>query len=229
MWEEKFKQLWKQNKTPQEMADRLKVDIQVVQAKLIQYRSIQKKRKITEQTILCRRKAWLEILKTNSNKSRNQIQIMFPTEYYQLYRNDKTWLMANMPPHGKYRKPKIDWEERDNNLSNQVVVAAEFIRDSGEKLTRVTVKGIGKHLNKCALLEQQLDKLPKTKKALMKVVETQNAFYLRKIRFLIEHMLNVGNDPDVRTILRLGRFPNIYGKIILEEIKIFKQNYQQSS
>lgn len=220
VWENKFKQLQKDNKTIQEIADIMMVNQHIIMAKLIK-RSPPSSEQITakEQTLLQRRRAWLAIMKKNPSKSRNRLQILFSGEYSWLRRNDKTWLMINMPPKGKYKEQRIDWGKRDEELAAQVSIAATLIKEANDKPIRVTVGTLGKKLRKSNLLTQQLNKLPKTQKTLMKVVETQDEFYVRKIRFLIQRIMNDGEVPKVKKILKIGNLPNICDKIVLEEIK----------
>nr|WP_242058909.1 TnsD family transposase [Cytobacillus firmus] len=141
-----------------------------------------------------RKNKWLELQEEYPEKSKTELRVMLPEVYAYLYRNDCDWLRHNSPVKKRIQTTnlRIDWEQRDKELLEQVKKVVRRWDMDTDKLTKITVTSIGKKLNELSLLQKKADKLPKTMGYIDKVSEDKVAFQKRRVEFWIEKLKEDG-------------------------------------
>jgi Tn7-like transposition protein D/TniQ len=135
-------------------------------------------------TLEAYRTSWLISLRTNPGTGVTKLRGITPGIYTWLYRHDKIWLKEHMPTcvrKTKVRRQRIDWEERDLRLAEEVITAASRLKNLPDWPIPITVSAIGREIGHVALLQQHLDKLPRTAKALEEHVESREANAVRRV------------------------------------------------
>lgn len=173
-----------------------------------------------ERKEICRQKI-LSIVKYNKNISRKMIKQQAYKELTWLYRHDKKWLNSVLPsptPRKKRNKQlsnRVDWKERDVEINTLVKkVSLELINKEG-KPVRLTLGQIGRRIDKLTLLEHYLDKLPRTKRTLLKVVETVEEFQIRRVKWAAQELFE--NNQDVvewKVVRKAGLRPGFGDKVL---------------
>ena len=108
--------------------------------------------------------------------------------YTKLYRYDRQWLTLHKPL-SKSRVQeciRVDWKARDQELASRIFTVSESIRKSNNPMQRITKTEIGKRLGAAAILQQHIDKLPDTATTIAEVVETREAYAIRRIQWTVE-------------------------------------------
>lgn len=134
------------------------------------------------------RAKWLAALAANPEFSRRTLQRSQRSLYDWLHRHDKEWLMAHLPPPRQSRPPqprpsRVNWEERDGQLVHEVRLAAERLSHRPGRPTRISLPALRREIRTFALLPKPLDKLPLTRAVLAQVLETHEAYGVRKVRW----------------------------------------------
>lgn len=140
------------------------------------------------------RNAWLHLRKGYPEKSKNALRKLSLKTYTWLYRNDREWLDNNSPskPSLIIANNRIDWEQRDSLIFREVQTAVSIIKSSESPYLRITAGRIGKMIGKLNIIEKHIDKLPETKKMLLREIESVEQFQKRKIRSVISNMIKEG-------------------------------------
>lgn len=128
----------------------------------------------------------LSLLNDQPGLSRTALRKLCQKEYIFLYRHDKEWLFTVLPVPKKAigKRKTVDWDKRDKELLSCLKkVYIELIKS--EDLIRITRSLLGKKINKLALLEKNIDKLPVCKAFINKVSETKQQFQLRRCQIII--------------------------------------------
>ncbi|MBD7937593.1 MULTISPECIES: TnsD family Tn7-like transposition protein [Bacillaceae] len=209
IWNKVLKTLLEEKLSYREIARRLNVDPGTV----IKYKSekegIEKSTKeVLKQdesgTIERYRQVWMQLQGENPRLSKTQLRNINPATYAYLYRNDNEWLQNNSPNLKKRRNDnkRVDWQKRDQEILASVQKSMDEIRYYNDKPKRVTVKRIGDVIGERALLEQHLDKMPKTKALVDDVCESEKDFRVRRIGYVIGLMNNDEDEIKVWKVLR---------------------------
>ncbi len=153
------------------------------------------------------RKELLEVLRKNPSASRSIINKQLASRAYGwLYMNDKEWLDAHQPPPFKRvgSNRKVDWDKRDALLVEDVRLAVAQITAEARRPVRMTVRLIGRHLDKDALLQSKklLAKMPLTVRALSELVETHSAFAIRCVRWAASCYRHEGVVPSISALAK---------------------------
>ncbi|MFS0562764.1 TnsD family transposase [Terribacillus sp. 179-K 1B1 HS] len=150
------------------------------------------------------RQLWVRLQQDYPKLSKTELRNKKPSTYTYLYRNDKEWLHNNSPKllKGNKENRRIDWEKRDQEILNRVKKATWKLRNWNEKQKRITVKGIGDAIGERALLEQHLDKMPKSKAFINEVWESEQEFRLRRVKHVIQDMNKAGEVVKSWKVLR---------------------------
>ncbi len=128
----------------------------------------------------------LELINEQPELSRTMLRQLCQKEYMFLYRHDKEWLFTELPVPQKAisKRKSVDWDKRDKEVLSSLKKAyIELIKS--EELTRITQSSLGKKINKLALLDKNIDKLPACKVFINKVSETKQQFQLRRCQLVI--------------------------------------------
>jgi hypothetical protein len=141
------------------------------------------------------RNCWLKLIKETPTANKTELRYKNPNTYMWLYRHDKEWLNNNspIPKNANLKKHRINWDLRDAEFADKIIpiVINLFIY---KKPKRITTSTIGKKLKKLAIIEQHLDKLPKTKFILQEVTESVVEFQKRRILFSVEQLKMKGEE-----------------------------------
>lgn len=167
--------------------------------------------RVSANGIEAKRQIWLEDLNSNPGLGRKEVRMKNAAVHAWLYRNDKEWLQAHLPPRqlAKANFRRIDWNSRDERLAAEVTRVAHEWKSATGKPRRVTVTAIGHELGVFALISKKIHKLPRTKAVLAQVVETTRDFALRRIVFASQEFIarsEVASLSDVKRISGIGSY-----------------------
>lgn len=130
------------------------------------------------------RTAWLQARSENPQATRSQLRQRLLAIYNWLRRYDREWFEANSPKAyitARTRHSRVNWPARDAALSESVVVAADRIRGRPGRPVRLTLTAIANEIGYPSMLRHHnLRRLPKTAEVLRKLVESRDAFAVRK-------------------------------------------------
>lgn len=133
------------------------------------------------------------ILSLTEKPTISEIRRLYQKEYIYLYRNNKALLESiskecKIHSNTNYNS-KVNWEERDSKFYSLLSKTINSILSS-EKTCRITKSKLGKALGISSLLEQHSDKLPKTKSLIEKSIESIESYQIRRVRTIIEKMID---------------------------------------
>ncbi len=129
------------------------------------------------------RMIWLVTIQEHFEEGVKILRRVEPGVYSWLYKNDKLWLHMHTPLSKKLKSPphRVDWQKRDSQLVEEVKEAVLLLKNIFERPVHITVSAIGREIGQLALLQQHLDKLPRTAEALRECIETREAFAVRRV------------------------------------------------
>ncbi len=144
--------------------------------------------------IQTRRGEWLATIEANPEVGRNELIALANYTYFLLRRYDREWLEEHMPPSRKPPPPprKMDWESEDPKLAAAVEDAAMRIKQFFGRPTRASKENIIREVGHRSWIEQHLNKLPRTAKALAQYSETQENFIIRRVEWISKCYLEEG-------------------------------------
>lgn len=157
----------------------------------------------------------------NDQLTKTQLRKQLPSTYIYLYRHDKEWLDKNSPVPIK-RKPtnnRVNWQERDEEVLQKVVLATTELRNMEGKLKRITRKSLGDFIGERALIEKHLNKMPKTKAYIERVNESEQEFRLLRVMKVIAEMKEAGEIILPWKVLRRANIKSQFAKEIADYIK----------
>ncbi|MBL0385553.1 TnsD family transposase [Tumebacillus sp. ITR2] len=166
-----------------------------------------------------KQKQWVDLRTRYPHAGTTQLRKEDNALYSWLYRNCRDWLAANspMPTDSNQSKARIDWGARDLRLSKQIHKAAQQLRQETPPI-RITLHGIARRVRSKALIEQHLDKLPETKKALTKLSESKDAFHVRRIHWAVQKIREAGEELVEWLILRVAAIRQPLSLAVEQEI-----------
>jgi Tn7-like transposition protein D/TniQ len=150
------------------------------------------------------RSEWKVIRKENPKISRSIITQKYVRLYYWLNRYDNEWLKAHLPPPRKRGRAnrRVNWHSRDATLAKAVRESAQRLKRRSGRPVRVTKNRIGKDIDQKTMLEKYLDKLPRTKGALLNAAETRVQFAKRRLQWAADYF-RLENKLPARSALML--------------------------
>jgi hypothetical protein len=134
---------------------------------------------------------WLKLLKQFPDISLKELRQQNSQLYSWLFMHETEWLKANLPQKPKREKisnTSVNWKERDKELAELIQKTAKQLVENQTRPKRITKTAIGKEANCLSLLQVKLYRLPQTDKALEKVVETNEGFAIRRIRWAAAYL-----------------------------------------
>ncbi|KZL93249.1 TnsD family Tn7-like transposition protein [Clostridium magnum] len=142
----------------------------------------------------------INIIQKFPQYNRTQVRGLVKKQYMWLYRHDKKWLDENLNTKKLCDKSeknvlRVDWNNRDEKLLDMLQSEYKILIQLSKR-PRITKSLIGRRINYLSLLEKHLDKLPKTKRYLNKILESVEEFQ----RYRIIEVLN-GITPDKEEIV----------------------------
>jgi len=132
------------------------------------------------------RAVWIATLQNYPDIGIKALRSKVPGVYTWLYRHDKIWLKEHI--HAQARKNKIccyrvDWVERDAQLAEEVKIAAYHLKNLPGRPVHITISAIAREIGQLSLLQQHLDKLPRTGQVLKEHVESREIFAVRRVQW----------------------------------------------
>lgn len=169
-----------------------------------------------------RRANWLLLRSEHVEKGRKELHDLSPADYKWLYRNDFEWLRKNLPM-AKVKVLKtlqrVDWVKRDCLLASRIMFAVRRIMGLPGRPIRVTTRSVGRTINERSILEKKLTKLPITKIALDMLVESKEAFDVRRVRYAAAMLSEKCESLSVWRIEREARLRPGYSMKVSDEIE----------
>lgn len=129
---------------------------------------------------------WLNIMKENPQDGIQELRHKAPAAFIWLSRHESEWLKTHRPLSRRgtrSRVSNIDWGKRDLVTAEKVKASAIRIKNTPGRPIQVTRSAIAKDMDCVAWLHRFLDKLPLTAKALTEVVESREAFAVRRVQW----------------------------------------------
>ena len=161
------------------------------------------------------------LIKENSNITRQNIRKLLYKQYMWLYRNDREWFEKNLPKPKRIiyiRDTKSLWLKRDSEILTLLKHEyKKLIND--KKLRRITISLLGRRINKSALLEKKIDKLPRTKKYLNRIKESIEDYECRRVDVVCKHLNDEGETLKEWEIMRLCGLKSNISERVKERIK----------
>lgn len=135
------------------------------------------------------RAEWLNLLQANPEIGIKKLRSKVPGVYTWLYRHDRAWLKEHAPVRARKNKPsnyRVNWLERDVQLAEETKVAALYLKNLPGRPTRITISAIGRRVGQTAILQQHLDKLPRTAEVLREHIESREAYAVRRVGWVVK-------------------------------------------
>lgn len=110
--------------------------------------------------------------------------------YSWLYRHDRAWLVDNLqplPPH-RNQNSRVDWEVRDQEFSSNLLAAHQLILLRKDKPYKITKSQLARAIPGGFGLLRNIAKLKMSSELLAGLVESEQDFQLRKLRWAIENL-----------------------------------------
>ncbi|THE13184.1 hypothetical protein E1I69_08785 [Bacillus timonensis] len=163
------------------------------------------KRGGTLENIQDKRQQWLEILKQNLNKKRNDLIRENLSIYRWLNKYDKVWLSEHLPKRQKYKgRSPIDSEEekRDQKLLQIVKIIIEnWSQYELSRPKKISKTFIMEKIREPGFIKADLERYPCTRNYINSVIESSEKFYKRKISRAIDELISAGEPLFISRIL----------------------------
>lgn len=192
---------------------------------LLTSRASSRDRKIAEL-----RRKWLDARRIHPNWNSSQLRRSFPAVYGSLYRYDWDWLMAHQPVTRRWWPkgiPRCDWPARDAALAHVISAKAKALKSRANPGNRLTPLALAKAVGIDTWLNSRLDKLPKSRWALINEADTTVDFAMRHVVRMpgvdaAFFQLRTIPPGESRKAFRTPRKTLVReGKILLLQVKIF--------
>lgn len=141
-------------------------------------------------------RAWLLAIETQPDMTIGNLAQQLPNEYAVLLRQCPAWLAEQTPRSLRHMlKARSQamwthiWRARDRRWARQVREVAKTMRVEWETPVRITTASVMSRLGKLGAFSHYRDKLPRTTRALERVVESSQAFTIRRLRLAAAHRL----------------------------------------
>jgi hypothetical protein len=167
------------------------------------------------------RQEWLTARQEYPDAGRTALKDQFQRVYVWLRRHDREWLETHLPSRMTKSSPpvRVNWENRDIELADAAKQVALHLQHKSGKPTQITVAAIGRELGQLALIQRHLDKLPMTAQVLASLVETREAYALRRIQWVVACYKQEGICPQRwQLVRRAGLRPEIEELPIVQNV-----------
>lgn len=154
-----------------------------------QIKELKRQKKIKEY-----RKQWLDLRKENPMAAITKLREMNITAQDYLYRHDREWLYKNYPEKTKRTggNQLVNWEQRDLDTLEKVKVVVEEIENETGRPKKVTITLIAKKIKMKSWLLNNIDRLPKSKKFINEVIDTNKSYQIKKVKCAMEELIKHG-------------------------------------
>ncbi|MBU2855894.1 TnsD family transposase [Acidithiobacillus ferruginosus] len=156
------------------------------------------------------RTRWLDMQQNHADLSRRRLALLLSKEHSWLYRHDREWLEQHSPTalHKKWSDQRVDWETLDRSMAAQLRKAArEITREVPPQ--RVTQAALERKLGRPRWMSKRQAKLPKSIGVLGEVMETTDAFRLRRIVWATAELHRQALPTRAWRVRRLAGLPSI--------------------
>jgi Tn7-like transposition protein D/TniQ len=164
-----------------------------------------RKRALEKEMLENQRAVWIAIMQKYPDIGVKILRLKVPGLYRWLYRNDHAWLKEHRPSlmkRNKQRNSHVDWSARDQQLAELVEASAERLRDAPRRPIRISLSAIGRDIGQLSLLQQHLNKLPMTAQRLETLIETREAFAIRRLQWTAEQFFQMHICPKRYELIR---------------------------
>jgi len=193
LWDEKFKQLWNSGSDRTRIAEEMKVQYDTLLRQSRRLGLTQSDAVNSQPVLLDKqwyRDQWVKILNAHaSEKPISELAMTHSDIYLVLERTDLEWLKSHQKgSRSNLGTSRVDWSERDNQLSSKVFPAVKRIV-LAVPLRRITANSIGIEIGyKDGGIHKELIKLPKTKALINHTTETHEDFAIRRISAIFDKL-----------------------------------------
>ena len=129
--------------------------------------------------------AWISMKKCFPSASLKELRQINSNLYQRLHSNNYDWLKCNFPP--KIETPKstksVNWNKRDDLISEKIHLTVNRLLETSNHPIRITKTKIGKEIDCLSFLIKKIGNLPKTQALLNTLVETNDDYALRRIKW----------------------------------------------
>jgi Tn7-like transposition protein D/TniQ len=153
------------------------------------------------------RMIWLSAREENPGDTIRQIRPKIPGTYIWLYRHDREWLALAPKKKGYAQNGAcVEWEQRDRQLALQIRHSALHLKKNSGHPIRVTINSLIHDGGQRQIIYKNRDKLPLTAQALEEVIETSEAFVIRRVQWLAECYQQENVRPTSTQFMTRGSF-----------------------
>jgi len=159
------------------------------------------------------REKWLKLRQDYPNHSRSELRELSNRVAGYLSNHDTNWYKKNSP--GKLRKinskREVAWKSIDEDTIKALVRAKKEIEEE-YPFSKISVKGLSERIGQVGLLYGRLrqGKLPKTKKYLDRVLESNKEYAIRRLKNRVEHYSSLRIIPSITKFKRSARIGHQY-------------------
>lgn len=166
------------------------------------------------------REIWLSTKDANPEDVVTQLRNKIPKIHRWLYANDRDWLLSHSPtrqrkyPNRRSPASFVDWKERDEQVVIEIRSLVLLRNNASNRPIQVKAYTIAKKVEQDFSIWKNLNKLPLTAQAITELAETDEAFALRRVQWVIESYKQENRFPSKSQFLRKGNLQESQAKWI---------------
>jgi Tn7-like transposition protein D len=218
VWEEALRQLSSSGKyTSRELGQKLGVKGSLIRHKVVQIRRDWEATKQAraqaraEARLAARelkrarcREQMLQAMKDHSTASRCQLRPFAPVAYAWLFKHDREWFEASLPPPSPHIKlpSLVDWKRRDAEFAAEARTTAERLKQAPGRPIRVSKNLIAQEIGVLPIIFIKALHLPLTNAVLEEVSESLDDWAVRRIQWAAECFRQAGGRPTPGQVLK---------------------------
>ncbi len=178
------------------------------------------------------REKWLANLRRFPDSSYSQLIKIGKGLYTWLLRNDRQWLNENRPSKNKNKEKRSQayWKAKDLKLSETIQTAANNIRTKQGKPVKVTMTAILIESGHPGAIRINIQRLPIVQKMLEELVESPEAFALKRIDWVGKSYKEENITPTITEFRkRAGIYNMMENRLVVEYAGMVYKNFSVSS
>ena len=160
------------------------------------------------------------------NADQARLQKKLPRSYIHVHRRDKSWLNEHFPqkkraPVLSRKKKMFDWGKRDIEMELKLRAVAEQLKNSLARPIRLTKCGL---LAKAGIMSKvyfYLERLPRTKKVLEELIDSDESFNRRKINWAIGALSKEGSLATKSAVIQKVSLRRKFGYLVDEALDMY--------
>lgn len=160
------------------------------------------------------------------NADQARLQKKLPRSYIHVHRRDKSWLNEHFPqkkraPVMSRKKKMFDWGKRDMEMELKLRAVAEQLKNSLARPIRLTKCGF---LAKAGIMSKvyfYLERLPRTKKVLEELIDSDESFNRRKINWAIGALSKEGSLATKSAVIQKVSLRRKFGYLVDEALDMY--------